>query len=401
MDIITTEQAEKIIQSQTRDYGTETIPYESALGSVLAENLFADRDLPAFNRATVDGMAIHYSAYHDGLQSFKIKTIQAAGETPAAISTKDECIEIMTGAALHTSVDTVIRYEDMLMADGMATINIQDIKKGQNIHLQGKDKRQGDVVAEANSIISPALTGLAASIGKVNLLVKKLPRVVIISTGDEMVSAKETPAPYQLRRSNDVIIKSALEKYNIHADRLHVKDDYDVIKNEISRCLQLYDVLLMSGGVSMGKFDYVPQALENTGVIKLFHKVKQRPGKPFWFGTHESRRLIFAFPGNPVSVFMCLHRYFMPWLETSLGIKPSSPGFAMLQTDILFPYPLQYFVQVKLSINHHGQCLAEPVESNGSGDFSHLIYTDAFMEFPMEKGEFKKGEVYKVWRYHF
>src|SRR6185437_8492667 len=187
--------------------------YESALGNVLAENLFADRDLPAFNRATVDGIAIHYNAYHDGLRSFKIKTIQAAGETPAAISAKDECIEIMTGAALHTSLDTVIRYEDTLMADGMATVNIQDIKKGQNIHLQGKDKRQGNLVAEANSIISPALTGLAASIGKVNLLVKKLPRVVIITTGDEMVSAEETPAPYQLRRSNDVIIKSTLKKY--------------------------------------------------------------------------------------------------------------------------------------------------------------------------------------------
>ncbi|MEO6963862.1 MAG: molybdopterin molybdotransferase MoeA [Puia sp.] len=401
MDIITTAQAEKIVQSQARDYGTETIPYESALGSVLAENLFADRDLPAFNRATVDGIAIHYSAFHDGLQSFKIKATQAAGETPAAISTKNECIEIMTGAALHTSVDTVIRYEDMLIGNGIATINIQDIKKGQNIHLQGKDKRQGDVVADANRIISPALIGLAASIGKVNLLVKKLPRVIIITTGDEMVSAEKVPSPYQLRRSNSVIIKSALEKYNIHADRLHVKDDYDVIKNEISRCLQVYDVLLMTGGVSMGKFDYVPQALANTGVKKLFHKVKQRPGKPFWFGTHENRRLIFALPGNPVSVFLCLHRYFMPWLETSLGIKASSPGFAMLQRDILFPYPLQYFVQVKLSVNHHGQCLAEPVEGNGSGDFSNLICTDAFMELPMDKKDFKKGEAYKVWRYHF
>ncbi|MDP4250133.1 MAG: molybdopterin molybdotransferase MoeA [Bacteroidota bacterium] len=401
MDIITTEQAEKIVQSQTRDYGTETIPYESALGNVLAENLFADRDLPAFNRATVDGIAIDYAGYDDGLQSFRIKAIQAAGEIPAAISAKDECIEIMTGAALHTSVDTVIRYEDMLIADGMATINIRDIKKGQNIHLRGKDKREGDLVADANRIISSALTGLAASIGKVNLLVKKLPRVVIITTGDEMVSAEETPAPYQLRRSNSVVIKSVLEKYNIQADRLHVKDDYETIKNEISRCLQTYDVLLMCGGVSMGKFDYVPQALEDTGVKKLFHKVKQRPGKPFWFGTYESGSLIFAFPGNPVSVFLCLHRYFMPWLETSLGIKPSSPGFAMLQSDILFPYPLQYFVQVKLSINHRGQCLAEPVESNGSGDFSNLIYTDAFMELPMDKGEFRKGEVYKVWRYYF
>lgn len=400
MDFITVQQAEKIIQSQTTNFGVEEISYESALGRVLAEDLFADRDLPPFNRPTVDGIAIDYSAYNEGVRSFKIKATQAAGEAPVAITANDECIEIMTGAALDDSLNTVIRYEDLEMVRGMATIKNIEIKKGQNIHPRGKDKKQGDAVADANSIINPALIGLAASIGKTTLLVKKLPRVVIITTGDEMVSTDVVPTPYQLRRSNGITIKSVLAHHAIPADMLHLKDDYDIIKNALNRCLQAYDVLLMSGGVSMGKFDYVPAVLEHLAVKKLFHKVKQRPGKPFWFGKHGSQTLIFAFPGNPVSVLMCLHRYFIPWLEISLGIKSRPPEHAVLQNNLSFPYPLQYFAQVKLGINDQGQLLAEPDEGNGSGDFSNLIHTDAFMELALDKNEFKKGEVYRVWRYN-
>lgn len=399
--MITVEQAERIIQSQLRNFGVEAIFYDTAMGRVLAENLYADRDLPPFNRSTVDGIAIDFSAYNKGLRSFKIKATQAPGEEPVSITSSNECIEIMTGAALDDSVDTVIRYEDIDMADGTATIKNIGIKKGQNIHLRGRDKKQGDIVANADVFITPALVGLAASVGKTKLLVKKLPRIAVITTGDEMVSAEETPAPYQLRRSNGIVIKSVLEKYKINVDLLHLKDDIELIKNELTRCLNDYDVLLMSGGVSMGKFDYVPQVLEASGVKKLFHKVQQRPGKPFWFGASENQKLVFAFPGNPVSVFMCLHRYFIPWLEGSLGVRDPSPQYAVLQNDIHCAYPLQYFAQVKLNVNSEGELLATPVNTNGSGDFSNLIYTDAFMELPLEKNEFRKGEAYKVWRYNF
>lgn len=398
-DIITVGEAEKIIQSQHRSFGVEEVYYATALGRVLAENLYADRDLPPFNRSTVDGIAISFNAYKSGLHSFTIKAIQAAGETPLAVSAGDECIEIMTGAALDHSVDTVIRYEDIDIAGGIATVKNIEIRQGQNIHLKGKDKKQGDTVANADGIITPALLGLAASIGRMTLPVKKLPRIAVITTGGEMVSAEETPTPYQLRRSNGMMIQSVLEKYTINADTLHLDDDVALIKTELSRCLNHYDVLLMTGGVSMGKFDYVPQVLEELGVQKLFHTVKQRPGKPFWFGTHGNGTVIFAFPGNPVSVFMCLHRYFIPWLKSALGIQSQQHGYAVLQNDIHFPYALQYFAQVKLTVNDDGQWLATPVDTNGSGDFSNLIYTDAFMELPLEKSEFKKGEVYKVWRY--
>lgn len=396
--MITVTQADKIIHSQLRNYGVEEVFYETALGRVLAETLYADRDLPPFNRPTVDGIAIDFSAYNNGLRSFKIKATQAAGKDPVAVITKDECIEIMTGAALDDSVDTVIRYEDIDIADGIATIKNTEIRQGQNIHLRGKDKRQGDVAAGVNCIITPALTGLAASIGKTAIPVKRLPGIAVITTGDEMVPAEAMPTPYQLRRSNGVMIKTVLKNYKITADVFHLNDDLAQIRNELTRYLSDYDVLLMSGGVSMGKFDLVPQVLEEMSVKKLFHKVQQRPGKPFWFGTSENQKLVFAFPGNPVSVFLCLHRYFIPWLESSLGII-TKPLYAVLETDISFAPALQYFVQVQLRSDTEGRLTAKVLETNGSGDFSHLAETDAFMELPLDKNAFKKGESYKIWKY--
>ncbi|WP_107809290.1 molybdopterin molybdotransferase MoeA [Elizabethkingia sp. YR214] len=400
MEMISVQQAEDIILSQYQDYGKENISYDLAIGRVLAEDILADRDLPPFDRPTVDGIAINFISYEKGIRSFRIKTVQSAGEDSVAIDSEDQCIEIMTGAALNNTLDTVIRYEDISIDNGIATINIE-INKRQNLHLQGKDKKAGEILVKANQVITPAIIGIAASVGKTNLLVKKLPKVVIISTGDEMINPELVPRAFQLRQSNGITIHSVLEKYKIQADLLHLNDDYEVIKKKLIRCVTQYDVLLISGGVSMGKFDYLPQVCEELGIKKLFHKIKQRPGKPFWFGQYENKKLVFAFPGNPVSVFMCLHRYFIPWLEKSLGILPTSPLYAALQNDIDFTVALQYFVQVKLLINQTGQLTATFIDTNGSGDFSHLAETNAFLELPLEQNSFRKGEVYKVWKYNF
>lgn len=399
--MITVGQADIIIGAQVRNYGVEKVPYELALGRVLAEDLFADRDLPPFNRSTVDGIAIDFEAYKHGNHAFKIKGIQGAGEPPIAIESKDECIEIMTGGVLDKTVNAVIRYEDFDITGGMAMIKGVKVKEGQNVHLKGSDMIQGAVVADADRKITPALIGLAASIGKVELPVRKLPRIIVISTGNEMVTPDATPTPYQLRRSNGAMIKSVLGTYRIKADLVHLADNFELLTSELKHYLVEYDIVLMTGGVSMGKFDYVPKALEGLGVMKLFHKIKQRPGKPLWFGVYGGGALVFGFPGNPVSVFMCLHRYFIPWLEASLGLKPRLPEYAALQNDLRFPYPLQYFAQVKLQVDGLGRLEGRTADTNGSGDFSNLLYTDAFMELPLEKAEFKKGEMYKIWRYRF
>ena len=395
----TVEQAEKLILAEAADYGAEIIPFDMALGRILAENIKADRDLPPFNRVTMDGIAISHRSFENGTKAFKIKATQAAGDAPVDIDNPDECIEIMTGAVLPSSVDTVIRYEDLDINDGFATISINNIKKGQNLHPQGADKKKGEVILTPGRSITPAVISLLASVGETEVRVKRLPRVVIISSGDELVDIGAKPSPYQIRKSNSYTIHAALKQHGIEAGMLHIPDDPEITKNQIQECLHNYDVILLTGGISMGKFDYIPQALEELQVKKIFHKVQQRPGKPFWFGKHDNGVVVFAFPGNPVATFMCLHRYFMPWLHASLGLTKQQATYAILNQDFEFTPDLKYFLQVKLNFNEQAQLLATPVEGNGSGDFANLADTDAFMELPLEKSVFKKGEVYKVWQF--
>ncbi|MFI5139092.1 MAG: molybdopterin molybdotransferase MoeA [Sphingobacteriales bacterium] len=397
--MITVEEAEKIILAQVTDYGAEIVPFELALGRVLAENIRADRDLPPFNRVTMDGIAVNYDAIESGISTFRIRAIQAAGDPPAAIEEQNECVEIMTGAVLPASADTVIRYEDLELRAGLATLVTNRIKRGQQIHYKGHDKKQGDIVANTGQSVTPALIGLVASVGETELRVKKMPQVVIISSGDELVDVGETPTAYQIRRSNSYTVRSVLMQHGLEADTLHIPDESATIKKQLAICLENYDVLLLSGGVSMGKFDHIPKALSDLKVNQLFHKVQQRPGKPFWFGRHDDGKLVFAFPGNPVATFMCLHRYFLPWLQASLGINEKPPLFAVLNNRYSFHQPLKCFLQVKLHFNEYCQLMATPVEGNGSGDFANLADTDAFMELPLERNEFKKGEVFKVWRF--
>jgi molybdopterin molybdotransferase len=304
----------------------------------------------------------------------------------------------MTGGALPDNADTVVRYEDVMINDGVATITTEAIKQGQNIHRKGRDKQAGDEVVAMGQLVDATVVSMAASVGKAMLEVKRLPRVVVITTGDELADIHEVVNPYQIRRSNNYTIKAVLQQFGITVAMRHLPDDLDTTRLELDDCLKNYDVVLMSGGVSMGKYDYVPRVLDELGVKRLFHKVQQRPGKPFWFGKSISGGLVFAFPGNPVSTFLCLHRYFVPWLTHSMKWKTGvANSYAVLSEDVEFAAPLQYFMQVAVSVNANGQLEAKPVQGNGSGDFANLLDTNAFMELPMEMSNFRKGEVYRIW----
>jgi molybdopterin molybdotransferase len=397
--MITVQQAEKLILENILDLGAEIVLFDQSLGRVLAENIKTDRDLPPFNRVTMDGIGISHSAIENGSIQFKIKATQAAGDNPIDISADAECIEIMTGAALPASIDTIIRYEDVEIKNGNATLLVSDVKKGQNIHIQGADKKQGEVILTPGQLITPAVISLVASVGETELRVKRKPRVVILSSGDELVEVSAMPSPYQIRRSNNYMVKAILALQGLEAAMLHIPDNPEVIKQQLQLCLKNYDVILLSGGISMGKFDYIPQVLKELEVEQIFHKVQQRPGKPFWFGKHSNGVVVFAFPGNPVATFMCMQRYFIPWLQASMGLSAKQKIYAVLDQDFAFQPQLQCFLHVKLSYSEHGQLLATPVEGNGSGDFANLADTDAFMELPLEKNEFKKGEVYQVWHH--
>lgn len=220
-----------------------------------------------------------------------------------------------------------------------------------------------------------------------------MPKAVIISSGDELVDVHETPLTHQIRRSNVYGIQNTLKEWGIPVELRHLPDNKEEMKIILATLLQDYDLLVITGGVSKGKFDYLPEVLTSLDVVKHFHKIQQRPGKPFWFGTSKNNKRVFALPGNPVSSFVCVYIYLKFWLIKSLGIEESML-YVILNQDVQFEPNLIYFLEATLESNVNGSLMATPVKGNGSGDFANLVKADGFLILPQNKTIFTKGEVY-------
>ncbi len=408
--MISVQEALAIIANHVQDYGTEEVSFIEATGRILKEDIKADRDFPPFNRVAMDGIAIHYSAFDKGIRNYPIENIQAAGSKQLQLQDPEHCIEVMTGAVLPEGTDTVIPYEMIRIEDQIAHITIDEITAFQNIHHQGKDRHLGDVLIKSDTRIGPAEIGVIATVGKAKLQVAKPPKVLILSTGDELVEVEETPLTYQIRRSNSFSLQSLLEQIGIATETVHIRDDKPSLKAKISRFLTSYDVLICSGAVSKGKYDFLPEVFDELGVQKAFHKVAQRPGKPFWFGysafSHEVNpskpkqkqdTLVFAFPGNPVSTYVNCLVYFYPWYAASVGLAVKEET-VILGEDINFQPHLTYFLQVSIVVKY-GHLVAYPIQGNGSGDLASLVQADGFIQLPKEQTKFKKGESFLLLRY--
>lgn len=375
---------------------TETIPLIEATGRVLRQSIRADRDFPPFDRVAMDGIGIVFSAYASGQRTFSITGRQFAGQPQQTLTEPTACLEVMTGAMLPIGVDTVIRYEDIAITDGQATITIDGVEQSQHVHRQGVDRKAGDELLSAGSLLSPSAIAVAASVGLAHVDVAKLPRIALISTGDELVDVDETPLPYQIRRSNTYMLRAALLALGITATLNHIIDDENILADRLATLLAENDVLILSGGVSAGKADFVPDVLAKLGVQKHFHQIAQRPGKPLWFGT-MANKTVFALPGNPVSTVLCAYRYVLPYLKASMGLSAALPQCAQLAETITFRPNITYFLPVRLVSSVDGRLLAQPLPGSGSADFANLLDADAFMELPADRSEFNAGEAFRVW----
>ena len=390
--LISVKDAVRIVMDHTEDFATEIVSFDKAHGRILKEEVKADRDMPPFDRVSMDGIAINSNAFKQGKRSFAIEGVQAAGSSQLSLIDNEACLEVMTGAVLPKGVDTVIPYEQISIQNSSASIEINEIRVFQNVHKKGIDRKINEVLIDRNKRLGAAEIGVLASTGMSSVRVAKLPKIAIVSTGNELVEVDQTPLPHQIRRSNVHSLYSILNQLNVQADLFHFIDDKESLHKKIRELIENYDVLMFSGAVSKGKFDFLPEVLTDLGVNKLFHRVKQRPGKPFWFGKKD-RLTVFAFPGNPVSTFVSCLRYFVPWMNKCLGAEYINTNFAVLHEDFAFKPELTYFLQVKL-MNEKGTLFATPVTGNGSGDLANLTLSDAFLELPSNKSFFKKGECF-------
>ncbi len=390
--MVSVSEASTIVLKNLFKPSVETIPAADAVNRVLAERVAADRDFPPFDRVTMDGIAIRFRDWEDGKRQFPVEGIQAAGEEQKFLKNSGSCLEVMTGAVLPGETDTVIRYEDLQMAGGVASVSEVKVMKGQNIHRQGNDAAAESILMEAGTMLSPAEIALLAAVGKSKVAVFSLPRAAIISSGDELVPVDASPLPHQIRRSNTFAIQAAMRTLGWKGDTFHLADDKDEMLVAMKEIIDSYEVIIVSGGVSKGKFDFVPEVLEENGIQRLFHRVNQRPGKPFWFGIGLNGPTVFALPGNPVSTYMCFYRYIKPWLLESVGLKCMTT-VAILARDFSFSDNLTYFLQVSVR-NESGKLMAYPAPGGGSGDFANLKDVTGFLELPANISAFAAGDVF-------
>jgi molybdopterin molybdotransferase len=373
----------------------------SCAGRVLAEDVAAERDQPPFDRVTMDGIAISFRDFAAGVREFEVVGTQAAGAAPLALGRAAQCIEVMTGTILPRGADTVIAVERVTRSGARALLDARvAVADGQFVHSRGSDRKAGDVVLRAGSRIGPPEMAVLASAGRSAIAVAALPRIAVVSTGDELVDVDEPLAPYQIRSSNDRAIEAAFVAHGLaRVTRSRLRDDAKSLRAALAELEEKSDALVLSGGVSMGQFDFVPAVLAELGARLVFHKIRQRPGKPMWFGLSARGKPIFALPGNPVSTLVCATRYIVPALRAAAGSGPRPAELVRLAAPAEGSPELTYFLPVELAWSAEGNTLATPRPTNTSGDFAALAGTDGFVQLAPKRGEHAAGTVVRLFRW--
>jgi len=397
--LISVQEAETLIQQHMPTSSAETCPLPQARGRVLREEIHADRDIPPYDRVMMDGIALDYGSSMCKCGPFHVEGISPAGAPPVILQDPEKgCIEVMTGSILPMGCDTIIPYEDVDVQDQTATLQPDIIvNEGQFIHNQGSDHTQHDRLLEQGCRLHPPQFAIAASVGLENLKVAYQPSIAVISTGDELIPAGQPVEAWQIHSINTYSIQASIEGEHLgRCHSYHLPDEQAVMHKQLLSILQEHDIVIISGGVSMGKFDLVPGILMDLGVKPVFHKILERPGKPFWFGTSSTGKPVFGLPGNPVSTLMCLHRYILPALLNAAGAHVRT-HYAQLSTRIDFDLPLTYFPPVRELTNADGMLAVAPLPYHNSGHFSTLANSDGFIELPAKTNSFLPGTVV---RYH-
>ena len=390
------------VLATARPLPPETVPLAAATGRVLHQTVGADRDFPPYNRVTMDGIALRFEALAAGHTTFRIERTQLAGAAPQPLADPLAAIEIMTGAALPPGTDTVVRYEDVVFNDDeprRAIVRVAPPRLGHNVHGQASDQPAGTPLLAPGLVLSPADIAVAATVGAALLAVGRRPRLAVVSTGDEIVPVEATPLPHQIRRSNAHMLAAALFLDGAESTIFHFDDDLATLKAELPPLLAGFDAVLLSGGVSKGKADFLPQVLRELGVEEIFHRVAQRPGQPFWFGQAPGGAVVFALPGNPVATFAGYYRYVRGWLRQCQGVGPAPQAFAALTEPVEFRPALTCFLAVRLEPAADGRLLAHPTPTAGSGDLAGLLVADGLLELPPHLTHFAAGTVWPVWPY--
>ncbi len=399
--MLTPAEADAAIAAHLAQAPDEELSLPACAGRVLRQDVHAERDVPPFDRVAMDGIAIASAAFRDGRREFRIAAMQLAGIAPLALGSPADCIEVMTGASLPSGCDAVVPIERIHVAAGVATIEPGHIPDPWvHVHRRAADARAGDRLLGSGTRLGGPEIAIAASAGLSRLKVARQPRIAVVSTGDELVEPGLPVLDHQLRRSNSYGLAAALQLAGFPPTTdLHLPDQRTVLQERLAHVLEHHDVLVLSGGVSAGRFDHVPAVLAELHVRRIFHQVSQRPGRPLWFGVKDQGGMVFALPGNPVSVLVCLSRYVIPALSAAAGARTAPRQSVALARAFDFRAALTCFLPLALEYDPEGRTLADPRPTGGSGDLVSLAGTDGFVELPQGPASHPAGRVVPFYRW--
>ena len=401
--MLTVAEALDAVRSRARPLAPQPHRLTEALGFVLARDVVADLDLPPFDKALVDGYALRAGDIPAG-EPVTLRVVETiyAGQTPTRAVGPGEAAAIMTGAPIPEGADAVVMVEKTSSPDAdHVVVPPGPVAPGQNRLVRGREMRAGEVVVPAGSILNAAKLGVLASVGAAEVYARPMPVVGVVATGDEVVPFDQAPGPGQIRNSNTVLLAALAESFGAAPWTYPIVPDRpEALRDAFAWALGEVNILLVSGGVSAGQKDLVPDALASVGVCPVFHKVRVKPGKPLWFGVGPEREgagptLVFGLPGNPVSGLVSFLLFVRPALAILAGGGPEDDPTPML--PLAAPYrhadDRDVYRPARIVAGGRGEGpRVEPLNSSGSSDLLGAATGDGFAIFPAGERIYREGE---------
>jgi molybdopterin molybdotransferase len=391
-------EAQALVLQQAHRLPPETVELTpAALGLVLAEDIVSDLDMPPYDKALMDGYAVRAADLSEGQATLTVIEEVTAGQTPRLPVGLGQATRIMTGAPLPVGADAVVMVESTRLVDaGRVSIADRPSRPGQNVMARGREMRRGEIVLKTGAALRPQEFGVLATVGRTDVRVYPRPQVAVLSTGDEIVDAAQTPRPGQIRNGNGPMLLAQVGRAGGCPRSLGIaRDRLDSLRPLVAEGLRS-SVLVLSGGVSAGKLDLVPGVLEELGVQAHFHKVEMKPGKPVFFGT-RGETLVFGLPGNPVSALVCFELFVRPALRQLMGHAEPGPRLvqAVLSEDYAYRSDRPTYHPAVLSASE-GSWQVRPVPWFGSPDLRGLTPANAFVLLPPGEHQHRAGQRFPV-----
>lgn len=385
--MITVEEAKALVFSNVHSLGTEQLPIHYCVGRVLAADAISKIDMPPFNQSAMDGYAVcglDQSAYE------QVGEVKAGdGHNPQLLP--GQCVRIFTGAPVPDSADAVVMQE-RTMVEGLKLKVEGEVKDRENIRPQGEQIRTGEVGMSAGTVVSPGGVGFLATLGYHEVSVHIAPRVAIVATGSELVEPGAGLVRGQIYESNSFTLLAALSDVGISAIKANATDTYETTRAVLGELLEQNDVLIITGGISVGDYDFVGRALLDLGVEQVFHKVAQKPGKPVFFGKKDDR-VVFALPGNPAASLTCYYEYVYPAIRKMMGYSDFQlrKETMTLANDAFCKGPRACFLKARVQDGR-----VEALNAQSSAMMSSFAAANAIIYATLEVQELKAGDVVEV-----